>query len=65
MPGDGTVGDADRIASRQHIDEVMAEALAVTRQEMPAEGEEGRGIYKDRRGREERTIDIQHFPWTG
>ena len=32
------VNDADRLASRQHSNEVMLEALSVARHEMPAEG---------------------------
>ena len=55
-----TVGEADGIASRQHSDKIMAEALAVARQENPAEGGRG-GIHKDHREREGRTIDMQHF----
>ena len=51
-----TVGEADRIASHQHSDELMADALAIARKEVPAEGGGGASTRTARGERAEQLI---------
>ena len=52
----GTVNEADRLASRQHSNEVVLEALSVAQNEMPADGGGGAPTRTTMSERERRAI---------